>query len=240
MRIDRSPVDRTPAQLTTRRAPQPLPVAPTLVMLTTATSPVQPPVTGKHRYDPALTSWPDPTSVVPAAPDASGAVIKPATSAEHSDSRSYPLLPAVSARTPVTLRSSWSILSCRLRFRTGSARWSVGLQHERRVVISRPSRSALLSGSMTDTDYLDHQPGIENLIDDPVVANPNSIRGVLAGQSHTSRRPGLVSEQIDRSPDPLLFLAIQLRDRLDRASRDLNGVAVHASPSAALTSSQGT
>jgi hypothetical protein len=93
---------------------------------------------------------------------------------------------------------------------------------------------------MAYTNDLDHQPFVDDLVHDPVVTDPNPVGRVLARQRDTSRRPGFVGEEFNRCAYPLLFLTRQLRYRLDRSPRDLDGVASHASPSAALTSSHGT
>lgn len=93
---------------------------------------------------------------------------------------------------------------------------------------------------MADTDDVDHEAGVEYLVKDPVVADPDSVHGLFSGQGNAAWRPGLVAQQVDSGADPLLFPERQRGDRLERSPCDFDGVATHPSPSAALTSSQGT
>lgn len=93
---------------------------------------------------------------------------------------------------------------------------------------------------MSDANDVNHQTCIDDLVEDPVVADAYPVHGLLSCQSDTAGWPRLVGQQINRGSNPLLFGTRQLGDRLDRPAGDLDGVAAHASPSAALTSSQGT
>ena len=93
---------------------------------------------------------------------------------------------------------------------------------------------------MANTDHVNHQAGVDDLVQDAVIANAHPVHGLLTDQSDTARGPRLVGQQIYRCSNPVLFLAWQPCDRPDRPAGDLDGVAAHSSPSAALTSSQGT
>ena len=87
---------------------------------------------------------------------------------------------------------------------------------------------------MSDADDVNHQAGIDDLVEDPVLADVYPVHGVLTGQSDTTRGPRLVGQQSYRGSNPLLFGARQPGDRLDRPGGDLDGVAPHASPSGEL------
>ena len=43
---------------------------------------------------------------------------------------------------------------------------------------------------MGDTDDVDHQTGVDDLVDDPIVADACPVRGLLAYQSDTTRGRG--------------------------------------------------
>jgi hypothetical protein len=94
--------------------------------------------------------------------------------------------------------------------------------------------------TMTDPHDLDHEPVVEHLIDDPVVAHSHSIGVRLAGQRHAPRRPRVLGQQIDRGANPLLLLPRERGESLDRPASDLDPVGGHTRPRSALTSSQGT
>ena len=93
---------------------------------------------------------------------------------------------------------------------------------------------------MADTDHLDYQAGVDDLLQYPVVANAHPVHGLLTGEGDATGGPRLVGQQVYRCSNPELFLARQPGDRLDRPAGDLDGVPARSSPSAALTSSQGT
>jgi len=94
--------------------------------------------------------------------------------------------------------------------------------------------------AMGDTVDVNHQARVDDLVEDPVVADAYPVHGLLPCQSDTAGWPRLISQQIDRGANPLLLGVRQPGDRPDRPAGDLDGVAAHSSPSAALTSSQGT
>ena len=93
---------------------------------------------------------------------------------------------------------------------------------------------------MSDADDVNHQAGIDDLVENAVVADAYPAHGLLTSQSGAAGRSRLVGQQINRGSNPVLFPARQPCDRLDRRAGDLDGVAAHSSPSAALTSSHGT
>ena len=93
---------------------------------------------------------------------------------------------------------------------------------------------------MADTDYLDHQAVINDFIDDAVVTDSDPVYGVLVGESDAAWGTGLVGQQVHRCANAQLLSAWQARDRFHGSARDLDLVLAHPSPSAALTSSQGT
>ena len=111
---------------------------------------------------------------------------------------------------------------------------------DRRVSLRSASSGPIDIAAMANTDHLDHQAGVDHLVQDPVVANAHSVHGLLTCDSDAARGPRLVGQQIYRGSNPVLLLARQPGDRLDRPAGDLDGVPAHSSPSAALTSSQGT
>ena len=93
---------------------------------------------------------------------------------------------------------------------------------------------------MSDTDHQNHQAGVDDLIQDSIVTDAYSIHRLLTGERNAARGPWLVGQQIYCSSNPLLFFARQSSNRFDGPAGDLDGVSAHQSPSAALTSSQGT
>ena len=127
-------------------------------------------------------------------------------------------------------------------------RYGIGHDHYSSHVSSRTATQVFPTASIgpidiatvADADNLNHNAGIEDLVQDPVVADPNPIHGFLARERYTARGPWFVGQKVDRCAHPLLFPARQLRDRLDSSPRDLDAIVAHASPSADLTSSQGT
>lgn len=93
---------------------------------------------------------------------------------------------------------------------------------------------------MTDPDDLDDEPVVEHLVDDAVVADAHSVGVRFTGHRHASRWSGVLSQEIDRGADPLLFAPRQRSHRLDGAAGNLDAVRRHTRPRSALTSSQGT
>ena len=91
--------------------------------------------------------------------------------------------------------------------------------------------------AVADPDHLDDQARIDDLVEDPVVTDPYSVHRVLAREGDAAWGPRLVSQQIYRGANSLLFLAWQPRDRSNRPAGDLYRVPAHSSPSATLTSS---
>ena len=93
---------------------------------------------------------------------------------------------------------------------------------------------------MADSHDMNHEASINHFIDDPVVADPNSIHRILPGQLGATRRARLIGKEINSSPHSLLVDSSKLGDRLHRTARNHDVVAAHSSPSIAFTSSQGT
>ena len=93
---------------------------------------------------------------------------------------------------------------------------------------------------MSDTDDMNHQPGVADLVQDPVVADAHPVHGLLTCESDAAGGSWPIGQQIYRCSDPELFPARELGDRLDRPACDFDAIAAHSIPSAALTSSQGT
>lgn len=93
---------------------------------------------------------------------------------------------------------------------------------------------------MTDPNNLDHQPIVEDLVDDPIVTNLYAIRPAFTGELGRSWRSGRRGEQVDGGTDPLLFLARKGRKESDRPTSQLDAECAHVRPRSALTSSQGT
>ncbi len=93
---------------------------------------------------------------------------------------------------------------------------------------------------MADTDDVDDEAVVEYLVDDPVVANPDAITTILAGEGDAPGRPRIVNQEVDGSPDSLLFTARKAGQGLDGPSSNLDSIDAQRSPSSALTSSQGT
>jgi hypothetical protein len=58
-----------------------------------------------------------------------------------------------------------------------------------------------------DSNHLDDESVIEDLVHDAVVADPNSIGVRLAGHGSAARGTGIVGEEVDCSPNPVLFPA---------------------------------
>ena len=111
---------------------------------------------------------------------------------------------------------------------------------DRRVSLRSASSGPMDIAAMANTDHVDHQAGVGHLVQDPVVANAHAVHGLLTSESDAARGPRLVGQQIYRCSNPVLLPARQPGDRLDRPAGDPDGVPAHSSPSAALTSSQGT
>ena len=80
---------------------------------------------------------------------------------------------------------------------------------------------------MAYADYLDHEPLIDDFVNDPEVADPYPIRGRFAGELDAAGRPWLASKQVDRCPNPELVGAFEPGDRLDRPAGDLDAVLTH-------------
>lgn len=93
---------------------------------------------------------------------------------------------------------------------------------------------------VTKADDLDQELVVEDLIDDPVVADAHPIRASFALQLYASWRAGIVSQQIQRSANSLLFAAWESAEPLRCPARDLDAVGTHSRPRSALTSSHGT
>ena len=94
--------------------------------------------------------------------------------------------------------------------------------------------------AMPDPHDVDDEAAIEDLVDDPVVANAHPIGVVFARQLAARGWARIVGEEVDRGADPLLFPAWQRRERSDGSASDLDLVLAHARPSSAFTSSHGT
>jgi len=62
---------------------------------------------------------------------------------------------------------------------------------------------------MGDADDVNHQAIIDDLVEDPVVADADPVHGLLPCQSDTAGGPWLVGQQINRCSNPLLFGARQ-------------------------------
>ena len=56
------------------------------------------------------------------------------------------------------------------------------------------SAGAIDIAAMADTDHLNHQASVENLVEDPEVADAHSIDRVLSCESDTAGRPGFLSQ----------------------------------------------
>ena len=91
---------------------------------------------------------------------------------------------------------------------------------------------------------LDEQNRIVHLVDDAVVPDSDAKGTGFAGQGHTSARTGRLAKQVNGRPHPLLLLTRQRNHALDRPPGELHAITAdrfrHASPSSALTCSQGT
>jgi hypothetical protein len=59
--------------------------------------------------------------------------------------------------------------------------------------------------TVSDPDHLNHQLVVEDLVDDSVVAYPDSVGANLSDQLGRCRRTRLASQQIDGSANSLLF-----------------------------------
>ena len=119
--------------------------------------------------------------------------------------------------------------------------WEFSLNSGMRVMSLRSASSGPIDiAPMADTDHLYYQAGVDDLIQDPVVTDAHPVHGLLTCESDAARGPRLVGQQIYCCSNPVLLLARQPRDGLDCPAGDLDGVPAHSSPSAALTSSQGT
>ncbi len=94
--------------------------------------------------------------------------------------------------------------------------------------------------TMAETDNVHEETIVEDLVEDPVVPDADSVDRVLAGEFGATRRSGVLGQQVDRRSYPLLVLTRQLGQRLHRSTGDLNRVAAHSSPSIAFTSFHGT
>ena len=59
--------------------------------------------------------------------------------------------------------------------------------------------------AVPDPDDVNQESVVKHLVHHSVDANPDAVGVVLADQLRAPGRPGIVSEQIDRSPYSLLF-----------------------------------
>jgi hypothetical protein len=66
------------------------------------------------------------------------------------------------------------------------------------------SSGAVNVAAMADSDYLNHQAGVEHLIQDPQGADAHPVDRVLSSEGDAAGRPGFLSQQIDRRSNPLL------------------------------------
>ena len=66
-------------------------------------------------------------------------------------------------------------------------------------------RSSVGLAAVTDPDDVDQEHVVEDLVDDPVVADPDPVHRVLARYRDAVGRPRVVSEKIECRADPLLL-----------------------------------
>ena len=59
--------------------------------------------------------------------------------------------------------------------------------------------------AVPDADDVNHEPAVKHLVHHSVDADPDAVGVLLADQLRAPGRPGIVSEQVDRSPYSLLF-----------------------------------
>jgi len=104
------------------------------------------------------------------------------------------------------------------------------------VAISRPIDIA----AVAYPDHLDNQSIIEDLVDDAVVANPDAVDAPFALGLRRARWSGLLGQEVDGGPDPLLLTSGKACERADGPAGNLDPIAAHARPRSAFTSSQGT
>ena len=69
---------------------------------------------------------------------------------------------------------------------------------------------------MADTDDLDHQAVVDDLVEDSVVTDAYPVGGLLSYESDAARRSRLIGQKIYGGSNPLLFGRRQPGDRLDR------------------------
>ena len=94
--------------------------------------------------------------------------------------------------------------------------------------------------SMTDPDDVDQEHSVEDLIDDPVVADAHPVNRILTLHRDAVRRPRVVGQQIQRRPDPLLLATLQCRECPTGSPRQPDLVhRGHDRPRSALTCSHG-
>ena len=62
---------------------------------------------------------------------------------------------------------------------------------------------------MADTDDQNQQAGIDDFVQDSIVADTDSVHGLLAGERNAARGTGLVGQQLYCCSNPLLFFAGQ-------------------------------
>src|SRR5262245_20929800 len=106
--------------------------------------------------------------------------------------------------------------------------------------MSRAGSVPVHVAAMSDPHDVDDEASIEDLVDDPVVADAHPVGVVFAGELAACGWVRIVGEEVDGGADPLLFPAWQRCERSDGSASDLDLVLAHVRPSSAFTSSQGT
>ena len=91
----------------------------------------------------------------------------------------------------------------------------------------RVSSPPVCVSTVTDPYHLNHPAGVDDLVQDPVVADAHPVNGILTGEGDAAGRPRVAGQQIQRRADPELLFARQPGDRLDRTAGHPHSVPVH-------------
>jgi len=94
---------------------------------------------------------------------------------------------------------------------------------------------------VSDPHDMDEQDGVEDLVHDPVVANPDPLQRVLPLHRHAVRRAGIVGQRFQCRSDPLRLTSLQRpSERSARDPREFHVVSPdHVKPRSALFCSHG-